>query len=58
MNSVINGIVAILMLLGAGTLTSSFYHAVKKEAVVQVNRGIHTHLTGFTQKLTGTKLKY
>ena len=58
MNSVIDAIVGGLMLLGAGALTSSFYHSVKKEAVIQVNRGMHTHMTGFTQKLTGTKLKF
>lgn len=57
MESVINAIVGGLMLIGAGALTSSFYHSVKKETVIQVNRGMHTHLTDFTQKLTGIKLK-
>lgn len=58
MNSVIDAIVGGLMLLGAGTLTSSFYHSVKKETVIQVNRGMHTHLAGFTQRLTGTKAPF
>lgn len=52
MESVINAIVAGLMLLGVGTLTTSFYHAVKKEAIVQVYRGMHTHMQDFTFKLT------
>ena len=58
MDSVISAITAGLMLLGAGTLTSSFYHAVKKETVIQVHRGLHTHMEGFTRKLTGTRLKF
>jgi hypothetical protein len=56
MESVITAIVGVLMLLGAGTLTSSFYHSIKKETILRVHRGL-TPMTGFTQKLTGTKLK-
>jgi hypothetical protein len=58
MNSVINAITAGLILLGAGTLSSSFYHSVKKETVLQVHRGMCSHMTAFTRKITGSKLKF
>ena len=57
MNSVIQAIVGILMLLGLGAGIGSFYRTVKTETVIKVHNGLHSSLEGYTQKLTGTKLK-
>ena len=58
MNSVINAIVGILLLVGVGTVgTAAFHNSVKKETVTKVFQKLHRHgeLESFTRKLTGTK---
>ena len=55
MNSVIQAIVGILVLLGFGAGIGSFYRTVKIEALIKVHSGLHSSLEGYTQKLTGTK---
>ena len=58
MNSVIQAVVGILMLLGLGAGVGSFYRTMKTETVLKVHHGLHSSLEGYTRKLTGTKLKY
>jgi hypothetical protein len=52
MNSVIESIAGLLMLVLAGSAMGQVYHAIKKETVRQVSRELPSHLSGFTRKLT------
>ena len=54
MNAVIGAVMGVLLLLGIGTVSSSFYHYVKTEAVVKVHRGL-VPMGGITHQLTRTK---
>ncbi len=57
MKTVIDAIVGILILLGIGTVGASLYKSVQKETLLKVHQGLPS-LERYTQKLTGTKLKY
>ena len=57
MKSVIDAILGFLALFTLGFALESLYKVVKTETVIKVHRGLPS-LERYTQKLTGTKLKY
>ena len=58
MNSVIESIIGLLMLVLTGSAIGQVYYAIKKETIHRVRRELPSHLESYTRKLTGTRLKY
>jgi len=57
MESTINAIFTVLGFVLAGSAIAPVYKAVKRETVIRVHHGLPP-IEGFTQKLTGMKLRY
>jgi hypothetical protein len=57
MESTINAIFTVLGFVLAGSAIAPVYKAVKRETVIRVHHGLPP-IEGFSQKLTGMKLKY
>jgi cytochrome c biogenesis factor len=52
MESTINAIFTVLGFVLVGSAMGPIYRAVKTETVLKVHQGLHSHLEGFTRKLT------
>jgi hypothetical protein len=58
MNSIIEPIIGLLMLVLTGSAIEKVYHAIKRETVHQISRELPSRLEGYTKKLTKPHLKY